>query len=104
MPTNASTILRRRYIKGDAAAEGRIEEYKQSAEIARQIYALRQEAGLTQKQLAQKVGTTASVICQLENTAYQGHSVSMLRRIADALGADLQVQFAPAAGTKHLAA
>ena len=41
---------------------------------------------ITQRQLAKKVGTTASVICRLEDADYQGHSLAMLRRIAAALG------------------
>ncbi len=48
----------------------RIEEYEQevlNAEIARKIYALRTRAGFSQRALAKKVGTTASVICRLED-------------------------------------
>ena len=45
----------------------------------------RKKAGLSQRQLAELVGTTASVICLLEDADYQGHSLSMLRRIASAL-------------------
>jgi transcriptional regulator with XRE-family HTH domain len=58
-----------------------------------QIHALRTRAGLTQRQLAKKVGTSASVICKLEDADYEGHSLFMLRRIAAALDVDLEVRF-----------
>lgn len=40
--------------------------------IARKILALRTKAGLTQAQLAKRVGTTAPVICRLEDADYEG--------------------------------
>jgi len=49
------------------------------------IYDMRKEATLTQAQLAEKVGTTRSVISRLEDADYEGHSLSMLRRIAGVL-------------------
>jgi len=54
-------------------------------EVASLIYDLRTWAGLSQRALARKVGTTASVICRLEDADYEGHSLAMLRRIAAAL-------------------
>jgi predicted transcriptional regulator len=47
---------------------------------------LRTAADLSQKDLAQRVGTTQSVISRLEDADYDGHSLSMLERIAHALG------------------
>ena len=41
-------------------------------EVAKRIYDLRTKAGLTQRELAKKVGTTASVICRLEEADYEG--------------------------------
>jgi transcriptional regulator with XRE-family HTH domain len=49
------------------------------------VHDLRTEAGLTQKELADLVGTTQSVISRLEDADYEGHSLFMLRRIATAL-------------------
>ena len=49
------------------------------------IYDMRKEAALTQAQLAEKIGTARSVISQLEDADYEGHSLSMLRRIAGVL-------------------
>ncbi len=61
-----------------------LEEARANDEVARKIYELRKKADLSQRQLAKLVGTTASVICLLEDADYQGHSLSMLRRIASA--------------------
>jgi transcriptional regulator with XRE-family HTH domain len=62
---------------------------------------LRTKAGLSQRQLAKLVGTTASVICLLEDADYQGHSLSMLRRIAAALNHRVEIRFMP---VRHKAA
>jgi hypothetical protein len=43
------------------------------------------------------VGTTASVICRLEDAGYEGHSMTMLRRVAQAMGKRVEVRFVPAA-------
>jgi transcriptional regulator with XRE-family HTH domain len=56
---------------------------------------MRAQAGLTQRQLAKKVSTTASVICRLEDADYEGHSLAMLRRVAAALGKRIQIRFVP---------
>ena len=61
--------------------------------VARQILALREKAGLTQRELAKKVGTTPSAISRLESAGYQGHSVSMLRKLAEALNTTLHIRF-----------
>jgi transcriptional regulator with XRE-family HTH domain len=72
-----------------------LEEEMANAEIALLIYDLRAEAGLTQKQFAKLVGTTASVICRLEDADYEGHSLSMLARIAVALKKRIEIRFVP---------
>ena len=72
-----------------------LEEERANASIARQIYDLRSKAGLSQKQLAKLVGTQPSAICRLEDADYDGHSVSMLQRIAVALNKRVQIRFVP---------
>ncbi|HEY3412128.1 MAG TPA: XRE family transcriptional regulator [Armatimonadota bacterium] len=93
--TDAVEILRRRYFNGDRDFETDIEAARASAEIARRIYDLRTEAGLTQQALAKLVGTSASVISRLEDDDYEGHSLTMLRRIAAALHQRVEVRFVP---------
>jgi len=67
--------------------------------IARMIYKARTQAGLTQAQLAELIDTKQPVIARLEDADYEGHSLSMLQRIAEALGQRLEVSFVPATGT-----
>lgn len=64
--------------------------------VARQIHDLRTHRGLTQRELADRVGTTQSVIARIEDADYQGHSLRMLRRVAEALDAEVSVRFVPA--------
>ncbi|SPD73995.1 putative Transcriptional regulator (Modular protein) [uncultured Desulfobacterium sp.] len=61
-------------------------------DIALQIAALRKDAGLSQKELARRLGTSQQQISRLESPSYEGHSLSMLRRVAEVLGATVQVK------------
>ena len=65
----------------------------EDAVVGQLICDARTEAQLTQKQLAELVGTDQRVISRLEDADYEGHSLSMLRRIAQALGKKLEVRF-----------
>ncbi|MCC6365059.1 MAG: XRE family transcriptional regulator [Bryobacterales bacterium] len=94
----SSTVqyLYNRYVGTDPK---RVEEYEEealNAEIARKIYELRTKAGLSQRELAKKAGTSASVICRLEDADYDGHSLSMLKRIAEALDKRVEIRIMPA--------
>jgi len=82
---DAVQILRSRYVKDDPARKASVEAERVNTQVARMIYDLRNDAGITQKELAQLVGTTQSVISRLEDADYEGHSLSMLNRIAEAL-------------------
>jgi transcriptional regulator with XRE-family HTH domain len=57
---------------------------------------LRARAGLTQQELAERVGTSKSAICRLEDAGYEGHSLFMLKRIAAALDKRVEIRFMPA--------
>lgn len=72
-------------------------------EIAMQIADLRKEAGLSQKELAQRLGTSQQQISRLESPSYEGHSLSMLRRVAEVLGATVQVKIQRKADTNRYA-
>src|SRR6266852_3934394 len=74
------------------------ERFKQAGEawdVALQLAALREKAGLSQKELARKLKTSQQNISRLESPAYEGHSLSMLRRVAHVLGATIRVTIAP---------
>src|SRR5262245_34000153 len=94
--TDALEILDRRYFHDRHERLSEVEESTLNARIALEIYPLRTKAGLTQQQLAKRVGTTHSVISRLEDAAYSGHSLTMLVRISRALGTEVEIRFVPA--------
>lgn len=85
-----------KYIGDDREKIQEFEDEYSNAQVANDICSLRQQAGLTQRELAERVGTQASVICRLEDADYDGHSLSMLRRIATALDQKVEICFVPA--------
>jgi ribosome-binding protein aMBF1 (putative translation factor) len=88
-----ATVLLDSLIGDDQELRNMVAEDHLNARVARVIFDARTDAGLTQKQLASLVGTTQSVIARLEDADYEGHSLSMLRRIGEALGRDVEVTF-----------
>jgi len=60
--------------------------------LARELIAARAYAGLTQEQLAQRMGTTQSVIARLES-GRRMPGVRTLERLAEATGTQLVVRF-----------
>jgi ribosome-binding protein aMBF1 (putative translation factor) len=93
--SDAVELLHRRFFQGKPERLMDLEEARVNDEIARKIYELRTSAGLTQARLAKLIGTTASVICRLEDADYEGHSLAMLRRIGGALNQRVQIRFVP---------
>ncbi len=80
----------------------RLEDARAHDSVVRKLTALRLRAGLTQRQLADLVGTTASAICRLEDADYEGHSLAMLNRIAVALKQRVEIRFVPVTQGKAL--
>jgi len=101
--TDAIEIIDRRYFQNRPSMLLVLEEARANDQVARKIYNLRTKAGLTQRQLAKLVGTTASVICRLEDADYQGHSLAMLNRIAAALHQRVKIDFVPLPGKRKSA-
>jgi ribosome-binding protein aMBF1 (putative translation factor) len=97
-PTSNALELLDRLIGDDSDLRAMIEEERVNAQVAREIYKLRRSRGLSQKQLAELVGTRQSAIARLEDADYEGHSLRMLRKIADALNAHLTVHLVPYEG------
>lgn len=63
-------------------------------ELINTLIAARTRSGLTQKQLADRMGTTQSVIARLES-GKTAPSVTTLKRYASATGSHLQVALTP---------
>jgi DNA-binding XRE family transcriptional regulator len=94
--TDAIEIIHRRYYAGHPERIAELTEAEANDTVARKISVLRKRASLTQQRLAKLVGTSTSVICRLEDADYQGHSLAMLRRIANALNLRIELRFVDA--------
>jgi ribosome-binding protein aMBF1 (putative translation factor) len=68
-----------------------------NSEIGAMVYRARKAAKLTQTELARRIGTTQAVISRLESANYEGYSLGMLQRVAEALGQKLELRFSSAA-------
>ena len=73
----------------------RFERAGEAWDVAMQHAARRETAGLSQKDLARKLHTSQQQISRLESPSYEGHSLSMLRRVAEVLGVTVRVSLAP---------
>jgi ribosome-binding protein aMBF1 (putative translation factor) len=99
---NAVEIINRRYIKNDPALLDSLREASLNAEVAQLIYTARKQAGLTQQQLADLIQTKQSVIARLEDADYEGHSLSMLQRVGEALGQRIEIKMVPTGETEGI--
>jgi ribosome-binding protein aMBF1 (putative translation factor) len=93
--SSAVEIMHKRYIKGNKRRLKNIEQEGKRIEIAQQIYTLRKQKGLSQKEFAEKVNMKQSVISRLENADYRGYKVDTLERIAQAMNQELHFHFVP---------
>ena len=67
-------------------------------ELLRQILAARSKAGLSQADVAERMGTRAPAITRLESALSSGKhspSIDTLKRYAQAVGCELQIKFVP---------
>jgi transcriptional regulator with XRE-family HTH domain len=86
----------------DPAFAARFKNAGEAWDVALQISALREKAGLTQQDLAKLLGTSQQQISRLESPGYEGHSLSMLRRVAGVLHARVRVAFEPAEAKRSM--
>lgn len=71
------------------------EEELQKLAIGEQLARMRQEAGLTQAQVAKRTGTTASAISRYENADYNRYELRTLQKIVRACGGRLEISLEP---------
>jgi ribosome-binding protein aMBF1 (putative translation factor) len=93
--SDAVKIMHRRYVRGEPQKLSELKRMRAENAVARKIYNLRTKAGLSQRDLAKLVKTSASAICRLEDADYEGHSLAMLNRIAHALDQRVEIRFVP---------
>ena len=70
------------------------EELKLGRILAEEVILMRQQRGLTQKQLADRLGTQQSSISRLESRKALP-SIRFLKQVADALDSELLIQLVP---------
>jgi len=99
--TSDAVAILDRMMGNDPEMARLVDEARTNAEVAQLIYDARTKANLTQKELAKLIGTTQSVIARLEDADYEGHSLSMLNRIAGALKRRVEVRFVPLPKLQH---
>jgi len=85
-------ILNNRFVQEPRYQEMVAEEYVM-AKASQAIYDARQAARLTQRELADKIGTHQSVVARLEDGDYDNHALAVPDRIARALGNRVEVRF-----------
>ena len=83
--------LRARRMKSPAARAG-YEQARAAYEVGRMVRELREARGLSQRELAERMGTTQSVVGRLEAGGSRPTIVT-LERVAHALGLQLEVRF-----------
>ncbi len=91
--TSAREILQRRVYAGRPGRMESLEQTRREMALGMKIRRLREEAGLTQEQLADQIGTQPSAISRIEDADYDRHSVALLARVADALDMRLIIDF-----------
>jgi ribosome-binding protein aMBF1 (putative translation factor) len=82
----------------DPAFANRFKQAGEAWDVALQIAALREQAGLSQKELAKMLKTSQQQVSRLESPRYEGHSLGMLRRVAKVLHANVRVDARDSAG------
>ena len=93
--SEALQVAHEEIIGDDRQRQADFEQELVNVEAAQLIYDMRTKAALSQRELAKRVGTTASVICRLEDADYEGHTLAMVRRIATALNRRLELRAVP---------
>lgn len=94
--SDALNILYREFYDGKPDRLASLQVEYLSSRIARAIYDLRKSAGMTQAELAAKLGTRASAISRLENSDYDGHSLLVLKKLATLFSGRLEIRIVPA--------
>ncbi len=91
--TSDAVAILARITGNEPSIKALIEAERGNLQVATEIFTLRTAAKLSQAQLAEKIGTTQSVISRLEDADYNGHSLAMLQRIASAFNKRVEIRF-----------
>ncbi|HUO08584.1 MAG TPA: helix-turn-helix domain-containing protein [Phycisphaerae bacterium] len=90
---SASRILFDRLYKGRPERIVELHKTRKELALGRKIRALREARGLSQSALAKALATKAPAISRIEDADYDGHSLRILRKIAEFFDHELVVTF-----------
>lgn len=82
-------------LKIDPSLKEGLEKAGEAWDIAFQIVDLRERAGLTQKELAELIGSKQSNIARIESADYTGYTLKTLEKVTKALKARLEIKILP---------
>ena len=68
------------------------EEEAAKKELWLHLVEARQQAGLTQEQMAERLGVTQSQVARIEKKGYESYTLTTLRRYVQALGQDYRLE------------
>ena len=83
------------------AFQAQVEEELAAINVAQDLVALRESRGLSQTQLADRLGITQSAIAQLESAQPKNVELRTLVRVATALGGHVDVSIRPCRETER---
>jgi predicted transcriptional regulator len=89
---DGSDILYDLYVRGDPEAEARVNEERRKIRLISELRELRERNGLSQADLARKLGMTSAEIAELEDPDSETHPLEALQRIISALGMELELK------------
>ena len=76
------------------AKQARYDEIAAKSDLWLQLVEARQAAGLTQRDLAQRLGVSQAQVARLEKHGYESYSMNSLRHYVAALGGDFRLEVA----------
>ncbi|MBA3061235.1 MAG: helix-turn-helix transcriptional regulator [Nitrospirae bacterium] len=98
----AEAYVRGRTVQEHIAEQMKYPEFKKAwhdldseSELLESLLKAREKAGLTQEELAEKIGTKQPALSRLERGGFKKASVETLRKIADVLDARLVIKLQP---------
>ena len=93
--TNDAVEILKNRIKQDPELANYVEEERKRLMLAEKIRQARHESGLSQKEVARRIGTTQSAVARLESGNYERLSLSTLIKVTHALNRRLSLEILP---------
>jgi ribosome-binding protein aMBF1 (putative translation factor) len=80
----------------DSEFKWHYDDERQALKLAIKIAALREQKGLSQQELAKRMGTSQQAISRIESGEYEGFTLKTLEKIAEATGMKVKIDFVAA--------